>query len=255
MNKPTPFPALETLREERTAAPLPPDLAPWTGTGKVKTNDSPKPAPAVFPEVKTPAPEPPAPDLEALQRKANEIIRTAHAQAQQIRQQAYEAGYQQGYAEGKQQAQQEMERALQLQIESLRAEVEQFLHSLRAEFDAYLQATETPMLELVMEIARKVIREELRMHPDHILALIRDALRRIKGFGAVRIFVNPADLERVRQHRASLLSVLDGIDQLEILEDRRVEAGSCRIETEQGTYDARLSTQLELIENALRQAG
>lgn len=255
MDKTAPFPSLESLREERTTAPLPSDLAPWTGMEQAKTNEPTRPAPAIFPEVKTPTHRTPAPDFEAIQRKANEIIRNAHAQAQQIRQQAYETGYQQGYAEGKRQAQQEMEHALQLQIESLRAEVEGFLHSLRVEFDAYLQATETPMLELVMEIARKVIREELRMHPDHILALIRDALRRIKGFGAVRIFVNPADLDRVRQHRASLLSVLDGIDQLEILEDRRVEAGSCRIETEQGTYDARLSTQLELIENALRQAG
>lgn len=194
------------------------------------------------------------PGLETLTRKANEIVRSAYAQAHQIRQHAYQEGYQQGYAEGKQRAEAEAQDALHKQVNLLRAEVNQFMERLRAEFENCLQATEAPLLELVIEIAHKVIREELRMRPDHIIALIRDALRRIKGFGTVRVWVNPADLERVRQNRVSLLGVLDGVENLEIVEDRRVEAGSCRIETEQGTYDARIHTQLEMIEGALRQA-
>lgn len=254
MQNSTPFPKLDSLQAEQSSPTLAPDLSAWDGTEQIEKHASSESAPIVFAEIETLPIIPPAIDLETFTRKANEIVRSAHAQAEQIRQNAYQAGYQQGYVEGKKQAEAEAHEVLHQQGTFLRAEVNQFMEQLRTEFNSYLQAIETPILELVMEIARKVIREELRTHPDHIIALIRDALRRIKGFGTVRVWVNPADLERVRQNRVSLLGVLDGVENLEIVEDRRVEAGSCRIETEQGTYDARICTQLEMIEGALRQA-
>ncbi|MER3402643.1 MAG: hypothetical protein C4336_08375 [Armatimonadota bacterium] len=251
MVTPSPFPKLEEVQSRPVPSCLPTELSPLCDAKQPIHPHTAEPAPAVFPEVKPPPTEPSPPDLTAFTRKANEIVRSAYAQAEQIHQQAY----QQGYTAGMQEATTTAQNALQLQIENLRQEVNQFLQQLQHEFDTYIQSTEAHMVELVMEIARKVIREELRVHPDHVVAIVRDALRRIKGVGTVRVVVHPADLERVRQNRIHLLTVLEGVERLEIVEDRRVEAGSCRIETEQGTYDARLSTQLELIEHALRQAG
>lgn len=255
MATPSPFPKLEEVQSGSAPSCLPTELSPLCDAKYSIHPHTVEPAPAVFPEVQPPPTEPAPPDLTALTRKANEIVRSAYAQAEQIRQQAYQHGYQQGYTAGMQEATTTAQNALQLQIEILRQEVNQFLQLLRHEFDTYIQSTEAPIVELVMEIARKVIREELRIHPDHVVAIVRDALRRIKGVDTVRVLVHPADLERVRQNRIHLLTVLEGVERLEIVEDRRVEAGSCRIETGQGTYDARLSTQLELIEHALRQAG
>jgi flagellar assembly protein FliH len=110
------------------------------------------------------------------------------------------------------------------------------------------------MLELVLEVARKVVREELKLQPAHVLAIVRDALRRVQGVGRLRIRANPLDVDLLRQNRPLLLQVVEGIESIEIVEDRRVDQGGCVIETEQGVYDARIRTQLGEIERALREA-
>jgi flagellar assembly protein FliH len=83
---------------------------------------------------------------------------------------------------------------------------------------------------------------------------VRDTLRRVQGFGRLRIRVNQLDVDLLRQNRPSLLQVVDGVEGIEIVEDRRVDQGGCVIETEQGVYDARIRTQLGEIERVLREA-
>ncbi len=194
--------------------------------------------------------EPKTIDLSAIAQKANQILQSAQREASQIRQSAYAEGYEAGWN----QAQAEVQQAFQTHIQRLQEEVRAFLDQLNQQFSDYLRQIEPQVLELVLEIARKIVRDEIRQHPEHVLNVVRDTLRRVKGFGAVRVRVNPADLERVRQARSHLLSVLEGVDSIEIVEDRRVETGSCIVETEHGTYDARISTQFEEIERILRHA-
>ena len=59
------------------------------------------------------------------------------------------------------------------------------------------------------------------------------------------------DLETVRAFREDLTALVDGIGQLEIVEDRRVSPGGCVVETTGGTIDARIETQFTEIESLL----
>lgn len=199
-----------------------------------------------------------APDLDAIRAEADALRLKALQDAERLREQAqregYQHGYAQGYADGEQRARQDAETELQRTIANLRTQVEQLIQSLQAQYEAYLHNAEAQMLELVLEVARKIVREELKLHPEHALAIVRDALRRVQGFVHIRIRVNPLDLELIRQHRATLMSVVDGVDGIEIIEDRRVDPGGCIIETAQGVYDARIKTQLSELERVLREA-
>lgn len=211
-----------------------------------------------FPEYR-PAPNTEdAPDLDALRAEAEAIRLQAIQDAERIREQAYREGYQrgyeQGYTDGEQHAQQQADEALQRIVEALRAQVEQVVQSVQTQYHEYLQHAETQMLELASEVARKIVREELKLQPEHALAIVRDALRRVQGFTHIRIRVNPLDLELVRQNRAALLHIVDGVEGIEIVEDRRVDPGGCIIETEQGVYDARIKTQLSELERVMREA-
>jgi len=196
--------------------------------------------------------------LDAIRAEAEAIRLQAIQDAERIREQAqregYQRGYEQGYADGEQHARQHAEAELQRTIESLRTQVEQVIQTLQTQYESYIQDAEAQMLELALEVARKIVREELRIQPDHALAIVRDALRRVQGFAHLRIRVNPLDLELIRQNRATLLHIVDGIDGIEIVEDRRVDQGGCIIETEQGVYDARIRTQLSELERVMREA-
>ncbi|MCS7191240.1 MAG: FliH/SctL family protein [Fimbriimonadales bacterium] len=210
-----------------------------------------------FPEyIPSPKPEA-APDLDAIRAEAEAIRLRALQDAERIREQArregYQLGYEQGYADGDQHARQQAETTLQQTIAQLRHEVEQVIQSVQSQYEAYLRHAEAQMLELALEVARKIVREELRIQPEHALAIVRDALRRVQGFVHIRIRVNPLDLELIRQNRAALLHIVDGVEGIEIVEDRRVDQGGCIIETEQGVYDARIKTQLGELERVIRE--
>ncbi|MCS7301495.1 MAG: FliH/SctL family protein, partial [Fimbriimonadales bacterium] len=211
-----------------------------------------------FPEYTPPTQPEDAPDLDALRAEAEAIRLRAMQDAERIREQArregYLLGYEQGYAEGELHARKRAEAELRDITEQLHAQVEQVIQSLQAQCKAYMQNAEAQMLELALEVARKIVREELKIQPEHALAIVRDALRRMQGFAHIRIRVNPLDLELIRQNRATLLSIVDGVEGIEVVEDRRVDQGGCVIETEQGVYDARIRTQLGELERVIREA-
>jgi flagellar assembly protein FliH len=253
-----PFPTLEDAIRQ-AGAPVPAGLTELTAPA------APPPPTAhhlsaqpPFPEYTPPREtrEPPI-DLEAVRAEAEAIRLKAIQDAERIREQArregYQRGYDDGYHDGAREAQQRAEAELQHTIETLRAQLQQVIQGVHAQHEAYLQHAEAQMLDLALEIARKVVREELKLQPAHVLAIVRDTLRRVQGFGRLRIRVNPLDVDLVRQNRPSLLQVVDGVEGIEIVEDRRVDQGGCIIETEQGVYDARIRTQLGEIERVLRE--
>ncbi len=60
---------------------------------------------------------------------------------------------------------------------------------------------------------------------------------------SVTVRVNPGDLERMREHRDELLSNGE-IKNFRVVEDQRVDRGGVVVETDGGTIDARISTQV-----------
>jgi flagellar assembly protein FliH len=252
----SPFQTLEQAVAQET--PLQGGLTELLAPAAVRAQSSERPSPqSPFPEYTLPTGAQ-MPDLDAVRAEAEAIRLKAIQDAERIREQArregYQRGYDEGYHDGEQQAHQHADAELQRTLETLRTQLQQVIESVHAQHKAYLQHAESQMLDLVLEVARKVVREELKLQPAHVLAIVRDALRRVQGVGRLRIRVNPLDVDLLRQNRPSLLQVVEGIEGIEIVEDRRVDQGGCIIETEQGVYDARIRTQLGEIERALREA-
>jgi Flagellar biosynthesis/type III secretory pathway protein len=254
-----PFPKLEDATAPKANANLSSGLTELTApvAPPPRTASRPSTQPP-FPEYTPQGTQELSVDLEAVRAEAEAIRLQAIQDAERIREQArregYQRGYDEGYHDGAREAQQRADAELQHTIETLRAHLQQVIQGVHAQHEAYLQHAEAQMLDLALEVARKVVREELKLQPAHVLAIVRDTLRRVQGFGRLRIRVNPLDVDLLRQNRPSLLQVVDGVEGIEIVEDRRVDQGGSVIETEQGVYDARIRTQLGEIERALREA-
>ena len=67
----------------------------------------------------------------------------------------------------------------------------------------------------------------------------------------VVVRVHPNDLKTVREHRSEWLSMLEGTRSLEIVEDERISAGGCLVETEAGNVEAQIERQIKVLERAL----
>jgi flagellar assembly protein FliH len=93
------------------------------------------------------------------------------------------------------------------------------------------------VLDLALDVARKVVSGELSVRPERILDVVNMALKEMAETSReARLLLNPEDAVLVRPH---LDQVLDK-NRLRIVEDARIERGGCLIETQQGDLDATL---------------
>ena len=113
-----------------------------------------------------------------------------------------------------------------------------------------VKEAEQKIISLVLAIAKKVIREEVKQDQDIVINLVRDGIRRITEREKLLIRINKDEVENLIEHRDMLLACADGIKSIEFQEDGRVEAGGCIIETPVGTVDVRLDIQVGVIEEA-----
>lgn len=180
------------------------------------------------------------------QSQAAEIIQAAHADAETIREQAQgllaevdgirEAAKESGFAAGRE----EGAAAFTEEAVAFRAQQEEF----------YAKA-EPEIVQLVMQIAEKVIGDLTSDHQDVVVAVVRQAVSASLG-NKVEVRVHPEDYDTVVVAQEDLRANLERSKTLHFTKDQDVRRGGCVVETEIGTIDANLDGQLAAIRKALQ---
>lgn len=120
--------------------------------------------------------------------------------------------------------------------------------------DEIIKTSEKQMVNIILTVARKVIKDEIAERKDVVLNNIRAALQKIKDRDRVDIRVNFSDLELTTSNKDELIRMLESLKKVNVYEDSRVDRGGVIITTDVGEIDARVSTQLDEIEEAIRNA-
>ncbi|HTU71470.1 MAG TPA: FliH/SctL family protein [Candidatus Baltobacteraceae bacterium] len=187
-----------------------------------------------------------AADAESLihqaQAKALELVEAAGARAAQIEEQARISGREQGYAAGKSAGEEELAPVI--------ATIRELIESVRAQRGAAIAAAEPELVRLAMAVAERVIHGELLTNPTVIVENVRQALTRLVSREVVTLRVNPVDLDSIRAHRDEIVAAGD-VEHLRIVEDQRVDRGGVIIETDAGTIDSKIATQLREARRAI----
>jgi len=190
-------------------------------------------------EVAAELPQDPAEQaLAAARAEAAALLMTARSEAEHIHRCARAEGLAEAQA------------GLAQERQQLAAQHEAAVAEINVERERFLREAEPELLKLSFAIAEKVIARQVSEHPDIVLDLIRKSLRRIKDKSELRIRVNPEDLQLVKEARADLLAAVDGVEKIEVGDDRRVGRGGCIVESSNGTLDARIATQLRELEHS-----
>ncbi len=130
-------------------------------------------------------------------------------------------GEQQGYAEGMAAATATAKAALALQSQRLTA----IIQKMGAPITALDAAVEEAVVALALEVARAVIGAETSQSRDYLVRLIREAVAKVPvDIGAVRIVLNPADEELVRELAPDLET-----SGAAVVADTTVEPGDCLV--------------------------
>ena len=184
--------------------------------------------------------------IERAKLEVEKMVKEAEMRAAEIEHEAYQKGYNAGREIGYREGQGEVRRLID-RLGTILG------HAIDVR-EQVIKESEKQMVEMILIIARKVIKDEIVERKEVVLNNIRDALSRIKERDRIDIRVNFADLELTTAHKDEVVKMLESLRKVNIYEDSRVDRGGVIIETDVGAIDARISTQLKEIEEAIRDA-
>ncbi len=129
--------------------------------------------------------------------------------------------------------------------------VEEMLEKLQTEQEAFLAEVEQAAVRLAYAIARKIIRRELTAEPDLVLQTVREAVQKLAAASRITIRCHPDDLGLLQADKV-LQKWLEAREaQVKFRADDQIERGGCVVESDAGTVDAQLKSQLSAIEREL----
>lgn len=167
----------------------------------------------------------------------------AAALFQEVHEQAAQEGHASGYEAGKQLAYEEETSAIE--------QAREVLENAFAGKKQIVAEAEPFLVELSIEIAKKIVTAELEQSSDKVMELVKKVMRRSRVHGHITVCVNHKNFDYVQEHRSQLLELLDGQAELSIYPDYTVQDDGCVIRTPLGSVDARIDTQLAEIKQAL----
>lgn len=116
------------------------------------------------------------------------------------------------------------------------------------ELERSLNELEPKIAKLSARIAEKIIGEQLKLDPDAILSIVREALRNTRRQRCLEIRINPAYETPLRRRLAELKEFAHGVL---VVGDNKVSPGGCLVRCDWGEIDARLETQIDSFEQRL----
>lgn len=177
-----------------------------------------------------------------LEQYRQSVLSELEREKSSLKNSAYQEGYDKGFSAG------------QAQFESLTTELKNAINGFAKEKQNILKQSEAAVIDLAIEVAKKVIQTKISESPNVLNNILREALERVTDKDKVIIRVNSADLENVKRFQESFKKEFKDFKHIEIQSDPDIESGGCVIETDLGFVDSSISTKLSLIEAALNTA-
>lgn len=166
--------------------------------------------------------------------EAEEIKKAAMQEGEEIKKRAREEGYMEGKAAGAE-------------------ELTEMIATSSRRLQMIEEQVEPQLKDLALRIAKKILGRELEFHPEAVVDIVKQALSdKARQRREVYLRVNPEDLQYIREHKAELLEVLGRAKEIGLREDPGVEPHGVIIETDAGTIDAQLETQLAVFERVFK---
>jgi len=219
-----------------------------TGSGKVISGDS-----------QTAFERWDAPQVKNIQqRKDEQAGRITARQLEDLQKQAYEEGVQLGKKDGYEQGlKQGLEEGTQQGLKNGQASIlqivkrfEQIIQLLAEPLNQVDQNVEDELLALCIATARQIIRREITVNPEQIVAVVKEAISVLpSGSKKIKVYLNPDDAEIIRQ--TLVTGTENSADQMgsaenvwSIIEEPTLNRGGCQIKTETSKIDATIETRI-----------
>jgi len=153
---------------------------------------------------------------------------SAEAELEARRRRAVEEGYQTGY------------RAGQAAVKATSQRLEEMLASVGGSIELIEERLAGELLDFALELARHVVRAELKANREAIMPVAQEALAALSEEArGLQLLAHPTDADLLRTHLADEIAR----GGWRIVEDHRIQAGGLRVLSTAGDVDATLGTR------------
>lgn len=159
---------------------------------------------------------------------------------QEAREKGYAVGYESGYETGHQQGLIAAREEVRVEVEKLR-QVLDFMSYPLAELDV---SVEEELVHLATQIARQLVRRELKTAPGEIVAVVRESIGLLPvASQGIRVYLHPQDAKLVKEvydldNRSSAWC---------IVEEPTLTRGGCKVISEKSRIDATVEKRLSTV--------
>lgn len=177
--------------------------------------------------------------IEEANFEAKRIIDNAQEEKEMLQATAgdngYKDGFNTGYTEGVNQGQE-----IIMKAEELKQQLDD------RNLSIYKEA-ENEIMELVIDISKKVIMQELTQNKEVMMSLIKQSINKCTFKDKLTIRVSEDDFNYVNSNKERIIMLTEGINDLEIYCDKALTKGSCMVETPSGEINAGIDVQMKEI--------
>lgn len=183
--------------------------------------------------------------LEEAEKKAgekeNEIKQQVDSLIQEARTKAFNEGREDGYKTGEE------------EVKRLIDRLHVIINSAIDKKKRIIENTEEQLIDLILLISRKVIKVISETEKNVVVENVKEALKKLGKETEITIRVNTKDLGLTTKNKREFISLVEALEHVKVEEDDRVGPGGCIIETAFGDVDARIQTQLQVVEEKIRE--
>jgi flagellar assembly protein FliH len=192
--------------------------------------------------------------LDKANRNADAILVDAAKQAHDImktsKREGYEKGYNEGLEDGYKAGYEKGKAEAEAQFQNKFNKLDKLYEDFQQEKRALYKTCENDMVRLSIDIATKVLDSALEGDQTLFLKLAQKILEESKNSSCIKLRVSSYDYPIVISKKDYLLSVVPGVKDMEIVEDKFLKRGSCIADTDLGIIDGSIEKQISKIQKA-----
>lgn len=187
------------------------------------------------------------------QKQQSDMLESARADAEKIKDEARTAGHDEGVAQGRQEGESQIRQEQQQLLTDARAQADEIINTARRESKQYISQAENEIAEIAMDVVSKILPQHFIDVPQIILPVVRQAILKVKDQTDVVVHVAPGAFDLVDMAKMEFQLLLEGNAKLSVVSDDSLSEGDCLLETPNGTVDAKLSTKLESVRRSIQE--
>jgi len=184
-------------------------------------------------------------------REAEKIIASAREEAQRIWDAARKEGWQKGYEDGFSQGAVAGEKEGLARTNELYRQALNILSETEKNRAERISRLETDIVKLAVAMAEKIITSQLTLDEQIVVQIARSTMKKLVEPRYINIYAHPRDAEILMRQQRLLTEEESESIPIKIIKQSDLSPGSCIIETDKGTVDASMGTQIRELKKEL----